>query len=291
MAIPRKAHQLTLVLTFVFGLLVPCAVRAQARSSRGRWQLSLDAQAGFPVGYVRVGENGGRRDRLDFHDDLGVDSMEALDLGIGYAVTPLDELRFSFQMLFLEGSTRLDGNVFFNNTEMLAGTHLDTSASFPDFWRATLTYERSLLPSAEPTRLTGIVGLTWVDLVFRLDGTVAPDSPGNESKERFNRQELPVPLLGLRLEHAFTHRLGLTVSASGGYLPWVDSLRKEGGTVDLTQAHADLSLGLRYALLPSLTLEAGPRYSYFMQHEKSHQDDNFIQISQFAGFLRLTKRF
>ena len=100
-------------------------------------------------------------------------------------------------------------------------------------------------------------------LNFRLHGTVAQGSPGNETKEDFVTQELPVPLLGMRLHYPLTDRLSFFGELDGGYLPWVSSGRGGSSGVDLTQSHLDVVAGLRYALLPSLDIEAGPQFSYF----------------------------
>jgi hypothetical protein len=80
-------------------------------------------------------------------------------------------------------------------------------------------------------------------------------------------------------------------SLLGGYLPRVDSLRNEGGTVKLSQSHADLNLGLRYRLLPGLDGQLGYRFTYFVQHETSREDDNDIHLFDNALTLGLAYRF
>jgi hypothetical protein len=70
--------------------------------------------------------------------------------------------------------------------------------------------------------------------------------------EDFLTQELPVPLLGFRIDRPLLDRLSLVGSLTGGYLPRVDSLRYEGGEVRLSQTHADASAGPRYRLTPGI---------------------------------------
>jgi hypothetical protein len=130
-----------------------------------------------------------------------------------------------------------------------------------------------------------------VYLNFVVHGTIAPDSPGHESKEDFQTQELPVPLLGVRVDEPVRDDLTVYASLDGGDLPWVNSLRTEGGTVDLTQSHADFGLGIRYAWLPMLSVQGGFQYTYFVQHEKSGEDNNFIQLSEPALLLGATYQF
>jgi opacity protein-like surface antigen len=285
------ARMLAHGLTCLCGLLVAMPIAAQDVTPAPPWDAALRVQVGYPGGFVQVGENQHPGNRLSFHGDLGVDLTETVELDLGYHLTPWDRFRFSLQMFFLDGSTTLGNDTFFNGTQLMGGTRLDTQTNFPEFFRTTAMYERTLLAIGDRGTFSGRAGITFVYLNFALHGTIAPNSPGHESKEDFQTQELPVPLLGFRLDYPFGDRLSLYGSLDGGYLPWVDSLRTEGGTVDLTQSHADLGLGLSYAWLPSLSVQAGFQYTYFVQHEKSHEDDNLIQLSEPALQLGATYRF
>ena len=267
----------------------PPQASAQSDLPPARWELALAVQTGIPGGDVKVGEFTFRGTRLRLHEDLGVDLSKAVELRVGYHLTPRDTLQFSFQTLFLDGTTTLRDDVSFNGATLAGGTTLRTR---PQFYRASLAYEHTLLPLGEGGRLAGSVGLTYVHLDFRLQGTLAANSPGTETKEDFWKQELPVPLVGLRADYPLTDHLGLTASLAAGYLPWLDSLRSEGGEpVKLTQAHTDASLGLSYALTPALSVEGGYRYTYFFQHEKNREDDNRFLLSDHAVVLGFAYRF
>jgi opacity protein-like surface antigen len=61
--------------------------------------------------------------------------------------------------------------------------------------------------------------------------------------------------------------------------------------VHITQSHADAAVGLSYALLPPLSIDGGYRFTYFLQHEKSKEDDNFITLYDSGIVLGLTYRF
>jgi len=287
---PWRVHPAAAIhaLVLLCSILVPPPARAD---DTARWEASANLQLGYPGGYVQVGENQYAGTRLFLHNDLGVDLLEILDLGVSYRATPEDRVRVSLQMFFLDGSTTLPQDVFFNGTKLVGGTTLNTNTNFPDFFRVTAMYERRLLTIRDRVTLFASAGFTFVYLNFRLNGTIAPDSPGHETKEDFQTQELPVPLLGLRLDYPFNERIKLFASLDGGYLPWVDSLRSEGGTVDLTQSHADAAVGLRYALLPTLSVEGGCQYIYFVQHERSHEDDNLFKLSSVGLVAGLRYRF
>lgn len=71
----------------------------------------------------------------------------------------------------------------------------------------------------------------------------------------------------------------------------MDSGRKEGGTVYLQQSHADAGLGVIYALSSALEVRAGYHFTYFFQHEKSHEDNNIVRLIDNAVQLGLALRF
>jgi Outer membrane protein beta-barrel domain len=228
------------------------------------WEISLDGQVGVPRGYLKVGEFNTPGTRLRLHDDLGIDMSEAVEAGLGYHLTSRDMLRVSFLYYFLRGSTTTPSPVTYNGEAFPAG-HLDSNA---DFYRISLAYERGLFTTDNGLRLSGDVGLSYVYLNPKV----------NQNAEDFYLQELPIPVLGLRVNAPLGRRLSLTAFVEGGGLPRVNSGRKEGGTVFLEQHHADAGLGLTYMLTSSLQLHADYRFTYFFQHETSHEDDNAFQL-------------
>jgi hypothetical protein len=228
--------------------------------------IALEGQFGLPRGYAKVGENGIDGTRLNLHDDLGIDLSKAAELHVAYHLTARDTLRFSFLSLFLDGTTILPHDVLFNGSTLLGGTRLDTNT---DLYRITLAYERTLFPLPAGGTLSGSVGLTYIHLNVELHGTEVRTVGGEKQPEDFWRQELPVPILGLRADYPLTPRLGLTASLAGGYLPWIDSLRSEGGEVKLTQGHVDGALDLHYALTPVLSVTGGYRYTYFTHSRRA----------------------
>ena len=245
-----------------------------------RWEVTLDGQIGVPRGYIKVTETNAPGTRLRLHDDLGIDVSEAAELSVAYHFTPRDALRGTYLYAFLDGNTTLDHPVVFNGQTFGPG-RLHTDA---DFYRLTLQYERMVIALGGGGSLTASAGLTYVNFNPTL-------KDGKSNSEDFYRQELPVPLLGVRVDYPLRGHLGLTASVAGGGLPRVDSLRKEGGTVWLQQSHADAGLGLTYALTTALRLDTGYHFTYFFQEEKSHEDQNTFQLFDNAFRVGLTLRF
>jgi len=245
-----------------------------------RCEVSLEGRVGFPTGYIRGSETVTHGTRLRL-SDLGLDVSEAVEAGVAFWLTPRDAVRATYLYYVLRGSTTLDRAILYDGREYSPG-HVDTNA---DFWRASLAYDRVLASVLDHGRLIGSAGLTYVHFNPGLT------QHGKTKAEDFYLQEMPVPIVGLRFDYPVTQRLGLRASVAGGLLPKVDSLRTEGGTVYTWQSHADAGLAVTYALTPRLGVEAGYQYTYFHQHEKSHEDNNVFELIDHGLRARLTLRF
>ena len=245
-----------------------------------RWEVSLEGRVGLPTGYIRVSETVTHGTRLRL-SDLGLDVSETVEAGVAFWLTPRDAVRGTYLYYVLRGSTTLDRAILYDGREYSPG-HVDTNA---DFWRASLAYDRVLASVLDHGRLIGSAGLTYVHFNPGLT------QHGKTKAEDFYLQEMPVPIVGLRFDYPVTQRLGLRASVAGGLLPKVDSLRTEGGTVYTWQSHADAGLAVTYALTPRLGVEAGYQYTYFHQHEKSHEDNNVFELIDHGLRARLTLRF
>ena len=228
------------------------------------WDVSLDGRVGVPSGSVRVGEKPVKGTELGLHNDLGMAVSEVLEASLGYHLTPRDAIRLTYLQYFLNGSTTINQSFTYNGQFYDPG-RVTSSLGFN--W-LSLAYERVLFALPNGGSLTGSAGVRYVSL----------DAVVRGNHEDFYRQELPVPIVGLRLIYPIDQRWALTADVSGGGLPRVDSLRQEGGTVYLNQTHADGGVSLTYAITPTLQAHAGYHLTYFLQHEKSHEDDNRFEL-------------
>ena len=85
-----------------------------------------------------------------------------------------------------------------------------------------------------------------------------------------------MPELGLAYRTPIGARWQVDLSLTGGWLPWVNSLRKEGGTVTITQTAGAVRGGSRYAVTPTFGITGALRLSWFAQDEQSTEDGNVI---------------
>ena len=243
-----------------------------------KWQIGFGAALGTPGGWIQVREWDIEGTRLRFRRDLNVARIHELELRAEYHARPGRGIGLTLASWALNGSTRLPADVLFNGTTLAGGSILTTRTDFPNFLRITLDGWWPLARLGRHGSVSWSVGLTAVLLNFRLKGTEAPTSVGHEPKEDFLTQELPVPIVGIRVRYPFSGRMAASAALSGGYLPWVNSLRSEGGVVRLTQSHADLDIGVEYAVTRSSRVVGGFRFTDFTQREKSREDGNDINL-------------
>lgn len=249
-----------------------------AHADDDSWHVAVQAEQAVPNGWVRVRENAIQGTQLSIHDGLGVNRMQTIRLNAWKPLTDTSELHLGFSTSRLNGHTLIDAPVYYNGTTIAPG-RLDTVTGFQDFIAFDASYWHQLVDFGNGGRLWGSVGATYVMLNFKLDGTITADSIGHELKEDFYVQELPVPMLGLHLRYPLTDALQLTADVAMGRLPWVNSLRTEGGEVRLAQTNKEEELGLEYRFAPHWQAVAYIVHRYLGQDERSREDGNVIRLS------------
>ncbi|MHA6203043.1 hypothetical protein ACXU4B_01295 [Dyella soli] len=265
-----------------------CAGPVQA--DEHAWHLELQGELSSPTGWVQVRENAIEGTRLHFDHDLNVNHMQSIRLLAWKPLSDVSELHFGFSTSQLDGNATTEVPVYYNGTTIAPG-RLDTVTRFQDFIAFDASYWHRLMDLGQGGRLWWSAGATYVMLNFKLSGTIAADSVGNELKEDFYVQELPVPVLGLHLRYPLTDELRLTADGSWGRLPWVNSFRTEGGEVRLAQTNWEVVLGLEYAFSPHWKLEGYAFHRYFGQDERSHEDGNQIRLGTNGGGLGVDYEF
>lgn len=253
------------------------------------WHLGFGAERGTPGGYVQVRENAIQGTPLGLRSDLGIAHADTLDLTAARRLGANGALHLALAATDLPGSGELRQPAYFNGTKLAPGP-ISSETGYTDFWGLQAGYWRRVATFGGGSLWLG-AGLTFVSLNFRIGARVAADSVGHETKEDFNTQELPVPLFGIHLRYPIGHGLSLFAGFSGGHLPWTNSLRREGGMVQVTQTDQDARLGLRYRFGPGWTV-AGYLYDrIYEQNERSGEDGNFVRIDQHGIGVRVGRGF
>ncbi|MDE3173084.1 MAG: hypothetical protein KGN74_08430 [Gemmatimonadota bacterium] len=281
-------------LTVLLPVAAPAALSAQSAppgsAPRGRLTLHMGYEQGPPSGWVQVRENRIDGSRLSLARDLGVHSVSSVAVGLERSAGS-GAFGLTVTASTLRGSAVIAQPVYFNGSTLAAGTVLRTRTEAGDFLRVVVGYAHPLARVGSSGELIGRAGLDATLLDFRLQGTLAPGSSGHETKEDFVTQELPAPFLGAQLRLPLNRRVAFHVGADGGGLPWVSSLRYEGGLVHLSQSRFDADAGVDVALSAPLTLGAGLHATGFAQNEQSREDGNRFALASTALALDLRWRF
>ncbi|MHB8404615.1 MAG: hypothetical protein ACYDCJ_04235 [Gammaproteobacteria bacterium] len=260
------------------------------------WQLQINLARGIPGGFIQVRENNVSGTALPLGPALGIDYVQHLSFD---AVDKLDRgraLLFNVDFSRIYGETPRSTPVYFNGVQLAANNPLTTNASWLSNWQLTTLYRQRLLSSATGTRLDGEIGFTYVGLTYSLQGHPAgaanlSELSGSRTSEDFITQELPVPQLGLHFRYPLLASWEVEADFLGGHLPRLYSLRNEGGKVYVTQTNQEAQLGVAYHWENGMRFGLGWYSRYFMQHEQSAEDGNYIQLTEHGLYLNLRYRF
>ena len=144
-------------------------------------------------GYVQVREWDFAGDKLRL-GDLGMRNYPAIQLSIEQSFQGRHWISLSYDRYFITGKSTFNRDIAFNGT-LIDGNHgIDVSPT--QYFRASLNY-RCLLFKTSKSELQYSVGLVMDHITFWLNGTVSAASPRDEVFEKFGRQALPYPVLGL----------------------------------------------------------------------------------------------
>jgi hypothetical protein len=266
----------------------------------GQIDLQVENLSGFvgPGGgsLVRVREFSTGGTALHF-PAVGINAVQVPTLDIIYWFDALNAVDFQFRYLDVTGSHFLSYPANFNGSTMAPGQTLHAE-NFPWF-SGGLYYERRLTPAPRgyetrwpsPLRdwdLCARLGIEYTYLNWEFNGghaRVTPASKGEETKEDFYHQELPIPTVGLEALRRINDNLTIDGAVTGNWINRWNSLRDEGGTVWLSQSGAEGHLRFYYsnrAWLGPVRLMAGAFIYYYRQLEDSHEDGNFVRWSSWG---------
>ncbi|MFK2872388.1 hypothetical protein [Dyella lipolytica] len=269
---PRVLHGLILLL-FASVLMVIAPVYATDYP----WTVAIYGEDSIPTGWVQVRENAVDGTKLNVDRNLNVNYMQTIRLLAWKPLSDVSEMHFGFSTSQLNGHAMTSVPVYYNGTTIAPG-RIDTVTGFQDFFAFDASYWYRLFDFGNGGRLWGSVGATYVMLNFTLNGTIAANSVGHELREDFYVQELPVPILGLHLRYPLTDALTVTADVSAGRLPWVNSLRTEGGEIRLAQTDDEAMLGFEYRFAAHWQAVLYGFHRYFGQNERSREDGNVIRL-------------
>jgi len=257
-----------------------------AGAADSQWSTAVGIERSAVDGWVKVRENAQEGTRLHLGRDLGIRKASTIDLNLAYRFSDQRRLTFTVGTTLLRGDKALPQFAFFDESSYPAGSDL---RSDPLYFHLKMTYRQALW---QPRRvgLDLLAGLEYDYLNFSVRGVNASGAVEKQG-ENFWKQELPIPFAGLGARYAASERWSFGAYGSFGTYHNVNSLRKEGGTVRLTQTNFDSGLSASYQASPRLSLDAGYRFLSFAQEEQSHEDGNRIHLRTHGPVFQAAYRF
>ena len=248
-------------------------------ASENKWRIGLIASEAVDFsGYVLVREAQYSGDKLSLTKHLGMKNFLSTGIFISYLLNNKSSLlSFSFQRNFFRGHSVLPNDIFFNGT-LIKGSD-GISINRTEFTRLCFRFEKSF-NNYHKFYPEIIAGLLFDRILFKIDGTILPNSPRFEPVEGFKRQALPYPFLGVRLNRKLSAKSMLSIEASGTYIPLFKSFFKEGGPVYLKYYSADAALNYQHAQ-GAFTFNIAYFWRELRIYEYSEEDTNdfFLSVS------------
>ena len=280
-------------LFLAWGLSIWAGVAGAAANGEGvpapdpdarRQAVTFDVQYADISGHVQVDESLLHGTRLPLND-LGIDHAVVVALGYERRLSEVSSLRFRARWYDESGQGSFPGEINYNGGIYQAGASLDSTAQLADF---VFHWQRDLLDFGDGGRLQGLLGVNYTYLDFTIDG---PQVSSGDLSEHFYSQALPLPSLGLRVTYPVRDAGEFYAEFFGFSVNHWNTLRKEGGTVYLSQDNAEANVGVRYQLGRTWELDGGVRYDYLKIDEESDEDGNVILQRSWGPFIGLTARF
>jgi hypothetical protein len=288
----RKSRALWLLVAFLC-----LAQRSWSDPRPQKFDLEIGNMSGFvdSDSFVQVREDQIGGDHLTF-PSLGLKTAQIPHVDGRFWLNERNALSFQLRYFVLNGSQFLENPKNFNGATIAGG---QTLHSRPVWYSVGLFYDHRWKPVClgKDGALLASFGLEYTFIDFRINTGHAPvtgTSAGNETKEGFYLQELPIPTFGVRLNRRVSPSFILNASLSGNWINHWNSQRKEGGTIYLSQRKLEAHLGFKIkneAKFKSFHPLFGLFYYDFRQLEESNEDGNLVHLKMLGPELGIGFEF
>ncbi len=275
----------TILLTSI--VLISYVVGYGQVSKRRKFSIGAQYNHEFVLdGYVRVREWEVEGDKLKLKD-LGMTSYPVLRLTAEKYFRKSKSLTVTYDDYYMRGKAVFTGDIAYNGTIINGTKGIDVSPT--RYFRVSAIY-KGLLLRRPRFELNYTVALVLDYITFYLDGELSPVSTRDEVFEKFGRQALPYPVLGLQGKANMGNYNYLNVEVSGTYIPRFESFYTERGHVylDYSNFQVDLSYSRTMSAF-ELTIGANLRYMHLFQ--ESLEDTNIINTLTAGPYIGIDYNF
>jgi len=192
-------------------------------------------------GFTQVREWDYIGQKYHLNEDLGLNSLESFDFTFNFSLNPTNKIHVLLGRYFFQGYQLLTKNGYYNGTELKANTVASVDAS--RYIRIMILDYLTLSKSKERS-LQLIFGVSLDAIRFLVDAPYTEDTPRKETFEQFDKQVVPVPIIGLKWNNYLDQETVFHVEAKGGTWPGFNTWYEEVGTIKIWQYNFEADLGI-----------------------------------------------
>ena len=260
-----------IVQTVILWLLPQESLGKENPDKKIKFTYSADISNGLWYnGHVQVREKAFEGTYLRLKNDLGMHSWISIGGTASVNFYKKNIFEFTYSRHYFEGSQKLSNSTWFNGalyvTNSTADIHRTIYRDFEWIWKTRIF-------NTSQSDIFLRTSFHYERLQFHVDAQVDETSPLSETYEGFWRQQLPLPSLGIALDHEINQQWSLSAELFSSYLPTIKTWMQEGGHMYLAQSNADARLNISYHY-KSLSILTGIWYKHYHIKEESREDEN-----------------
>lgn len=178
---------------------------------------------------------GGRGDRVDLGDDLGVDQDTSGGwVSAEWRFAARHRIGVNYSRFTLRGERNLSRNITVGDETFPVGAHTDSQLRLEII---PITYSYSFL-KRERDELALTLGVHWSRMSFSVHGNLSLNNQ-DFSADSVSRADVPLPLIGLRYDHHFSDRWSAGAGAGAFSLKFSEGSSSIDGSLWSVRVHAE----------------------------------------------------
>jgi hypothetical protein len=238
-------------------------------------------------GYTQVREWNYVGPKYHLNEDLGLNCLEAIDFTFDFPVGQNNNVSISLGRCFFQGHQLLTENGYYNGTELTANTVASVDASryirlmLLDYWT---------LSKSDKEMFQLVLGISLDAIRFIVDAPYTESTPRKETFEQFDRQVVPVPIIGIKWNKYINSETVFHTEVKGGAWPGINTWYDEAGTIKIWQYNFETDVGVKKRF-GDIESELNFKYRLISIKGESNEDTNEILIHGLGPELKVSYCF
>jgi len=235
-------------------------------------------------GYTQVREWQNIGQKFHLNEDLGLNKIDVYEFTLVYAISANHRVQFGLNRYFIVGQQLLTQNGFYNGTELKENTTAVIDAS--RYYKIMLL-DYLTIKSDRTEKLQLIFGVSIDAIRFLVDAPYTQTTPRKETFEQFDKQIVPVPIIGLKWNRTIDNRTSFDAEIRGGSWPGINTWYDESGTIKIWQYNFEAFIGITKQMGPIIS-NLKLNYKLLSLKGESNEDTNEIFIHGLGPEIKIS---